>query len=215
MLYMTNLSFFSLSFHTIMTHLQEYDTLLLRSTSSPKGWWRWLVLLSFSLFSFSSALMLVLCRSLDKSLVLTPFFLSCLLGGSHLHPVSTSLCNTTFNMKAQLRPTPSTRCLQSTWWFIHLLSNLRLNTLKIDWMDHCHRVMDWGEVYWLALAWMLWQVVFDGWEPFRPCMGLPSCSWVKRLQLLVRNLLYSTCPIFNIFIFQHRYSCCRYHLNLQ
>ncbi|KAF1797742.1 major facilitator superfamily domain-containing protein [Mucor lusitanicus] len=40
-----------------MTHLQEYDTLLLRSTSSPKGWWRWLVLLSFSLFSFSSALM--------------------------------------------------------------------------------------------------------------------------------------------------------------
>ncbi|CAO0797890.1 unnamed protein product [Mucor circinelloides] len=39
-------------------NLQEYDTLLRSSsTSIHKSWWRWLVLFSFSLFSFSSALM--------------------------------------------------------------------------------------------------------------------------------------------------------------
>ena len=42
-----------------MANLQEYDALLPKPTSAHKGWWRWLVLFSFSLFSFSSALMLV------------------------------------------------------------------------------------------------------------------------------------------------------------
>lgn len=117
------------------------------------------------------------------------------IGGLHLHHVYTSLFSTTFSMKARAQSMPFTRCLPYTWWYIRLPFNLRLNTLKIDSTDHCHRVMDWDEVYWLALVWMLWQVVFDGWEPFRPCTALASCSWVKPLQRLVSGWA-SVCHIY-------------------
>lgn len=59
-------------------NLQEYDTLLRSSsTSIHKSWWRWLVLFSFSLFSFSSALMFVF-----QHLVMSSFFFSCLSGSA-------------------------------------------------------------------------------------------------------------------------------------